>query len=360
MHDDQIDWSRLDRFVRGEGTSAERAALERWVNGDPKRRALAAAMRTVGDTSGPSLRFDAGRALRRVQEQAAPRRGARKMQLALMPESRRSRLTRRSMLFVGAAAAVIATGALSRMRDSARERSPVSPREIITAAGQRATLDLGDGTRVALSPETRLRYPADFGRARSRRELWLDGEATFIVHHDTARVFVVHTPYGSAEDLGTEFAVSTYPEMDGMRLAVREGRVAIRAPDDSARRSTQYGRASDTLAILEPGDVARLGGNGSFDVARRQDVTVMFAGATGALLLRATPLGDAIPLLERWYAIRIHVSDRAMLSRRLTGTFRAESATEALGVIAVALDGKAEWRDNQVTLVTGHERGDDQ
>jgi len=54
------------------------------------------------------------------------------------------------------------------------------------------------------------------------------------------------------------------------------------------------------------------------------------------------------------------VSDRAMLSRRLSGTFRAESATEALGVVAIALDGRAEWKDNQVTLVAGHERGDDQ
>ena len=86
----------------------------------------------------------------------------------------------------------------------------------------------------------------------------------------------------------------------------------------------------------------------------------MFAGAAGELRLESTPLHDAIPLLERWYAIRIHVSDRAMLSRRLSGTFRAESATEALGVVAIALDGRAEWKDNQVTLVAGHERGDDQ
>ena len=361
MDDDQIDWTRLDRFVRGDGTPLERAALDRWVNSDPKRRALADAMRTVGAAkSGPAPPFDAARALRRVQGETTPGRRVRKMQLTLMPESRRSRIIRRLTVISSVAAAIVGAGALSRLRDAATDRASEPPREIVTAAGQRATLDLGDGSRVSLSPGTRLRYRADLGRMTARRELWLDGEATFTVSHDSTRAFVVHTQYGSAEDLGTEFVVNTYPETEGMQLAVREGRVAIRATHDSARRYPERGHTSDTLAILEPGDVARLSGSGSLDLARRQDVAPMFASAAGALRLQSTPLRDAIPRLERWYAIRIRVADSALLPRRLSGTFRAESATEALATIGIALGARAEWRDNQVTLVAGHERGEDQ
>ena len=359
MGDDQIDWTRLDRFVRGTGTPAERAELARWVDADPKLRALAAAMETVGASrSGRAPRFDPAPALRRVQGQIAPRRSIRKLQLTPLPETRRSRLVRRSMLAAGVGIAVVSGVALSRIASHARPEAASAPREIITAAGQRATLDLGDGTRVSLSPETRLRYAADLGRGHAIRELWVDGEATFAVHHDTARAFVVHTPYGSAEDLGTEFVVSTYPEVSGMRLAVRQGRVAIRAPRDSG--GPQRNRRADTLAILEPGDVARLSGAGPLELARGQDVEALFAGARGALVFTSTPLRDAIPRLERWYAIKVRVFDRAILTRRISGTFRAESATEALGIIAIALGGRAEWRDNQVTLVAGHERGDDQ
>jgi transmembrane sensor len=358
MGDDQIDWERLDRFVRGEGSLADRAALERWVDEDPTRRALADAMRSAGaPRSGDAPRFDAARALRRVQRQSAPRRPTNRMRLTLSTESRRTGSRRRVM--VTAIAAVVIAGALT-WRTVPRQRPTDPPREIITAAGQRATLDLGDGTRVSLSPGTRLRYPVDFGRAGARRQVWLDGEAAFRVRHDSARVFVVHTPHGMAEDLGTEFAVNTYPEIRGMRLAVRNGRVAIRAEPDSARRSPGRGRVADTLAILEPGDDARLSETGTLDVMHRQDVATMFAGAAGELLLQSTVLRDAIPLLERWYAIRIHVSDRTMSSRRISGTFRAESATEAVGVIAIALDCKAMWKDNEVTLVAAHERGDDQ
>jgi ferric-dicitrate binding protein FerR (iron transport regulator) len=359
MGDDQIDWERLDRFVRGEGSPADRAALERWVDEDPTRRALADAMRSAGaPRSGDAPRFDAVRALRRVQRQSAPRRPTNRMRLTLSPESRRTGSRRRVMVVMGIAAVVIG-GALT-WRTVPRQRPTDPPREIITAAGQRATLDLGDGTRVSISPGTRLRYPVDFGRAGARRQVWLDGEAAFRVQHDSARALVVHTPYGMAEDLGTEFAVNTYPEVRGMQLAVREGRVAIRAAPDSARRSPGRGRVADTLAILEPGDVARLSETGTLDVMRRQDVATMFAGAAGELVLQSTVLRDAIPLLERWYAIRIHVSDRTMSSRRISGTFRAESATEAVGVIAIALDCKAMWKDNEVTLVAAHERGDDQ
>src|SRR5687767_7294063 len=122
MGDDQIDWERLDRFVRGEGSPAERVVLERWVDDDPKRRALAEAMRSAGvPTSGDARRFDAARALRRVQGQAAPRRPTKTMRLALMPESRRLGLRWRVMVVTGVAAVMIG-GALT-WRTAMRQRS---------------------------------------------------------------------------------------------------------------------------------------------------------------------------------------------------------------------------------------------
>ena len=94
--------------------------------------------------------------------------------------------------------------------------------------GQQANLDLSDGTRVVLSPESHLRIPGDFAAPGGRREVTLEGEAYFAVTHDSLRPFVVHKAHGSAEDLGTAFIVSAYPETEGTRLAVREGQVALR------------------------------------------------------------------------------------------------------------------------------------
>jgi hypothetical protein len=58
-----VDWERLDRFVRGDASRSELEASHRWVAADPTLTALAAAMRTVGAGLVPvGKRFDAAAA----------------------------------------------------------------------------------------------------------------------------------------------------------------------------------------------------------------------------------------------------------------------------------------------------------
>jgi transmembrane sensor len=234
-----------------------------------------------------------------------------------------------------------------------------APREVVTAMGERSSLTLSDGSRITVLAGSRLTIPGDLGRG-GRRQVWLEGEAFFDVVHDSLRPFVVHTRHGVAEDLGTEFVVSTYPEMSGMRLAVREGLVALRSATDTApaAKATFPPPPADTIALLGPGDVARVSRDGAVAVARHQDVGGFFAAAEGVLALQAVPLRDAIPRIERWYAITIAVPDRALLARRVTGTFREESAESALGSVAMALEARAVWTGTRVTLVMDHQRGE--
>src|SRR5262249_15130343 len=155
------------------------------------------------------------------------------------------------------------------------------------------------------------------------REVWLEGEASFNVEHDSALAFVVHTPNGSVEDLGTDFVLDTYPEIHGLRIAVRDGRVVVRSREDSAT-------SSRIIATLGRGDVARVSVAGRVALSRQQDVALYYAGTEGSLVLTATQFKDAIPRLERWYGIRIHASDPSLLARRVSGAFRNESATTTL------------------------------
>jgi hypothetical protein len=65
---DEIDWERLDRFVCGRGTVGEQGGLAEWAGGDPRRVALAAAMRTIGRSHARSaFRPEAQPALARIQ-----------------------------------------------------------------------------------------------------------------------------------------------------------------------------------------------------------------------------------------------------------------------------------------------------
>jgi ferric-dicitrate binding protein FerR (iron transport regulator) len=349
MDDSVMDWEHLERYIRRDGTAAELDALDAWVNADPRRRALADAMRIVGrapDQPAPS-RWDVDRALRRVRRQ-------RHLPRMTVGVSRRKWLEI-SVAALGAAA-IIAMFMIPGPAPRRPEPELQPAREMVTAPGQRASFTLSDGTRLALSPASRVSIPAGFGNSRSgarTREVWLEGEASFNVEHDSVLAFVVHTPSGSVEDLGTDFVLDTYPEIQGLRVAVREGRVVLKSRDDSAT-------STRVLATLGRGDVARVSAAGRVAVSRQQDVALYYAGTEGSLVLAGTRFKDAIPRLERWYGIRIHASDPSLLARPVSGAFRNESATTTLGIIALALDSKAVWHGNEVTVEPNHGTGESQ
>ena len=146
-----------------------------------------------------------------------------------------------------------------------------------------------------------------------------------------------------------------------MRLAVREGRVAMHAQPRNAAGSliqTTSPSFMDTVAILGKGDISLLSRSGNLTVSRGQRLEPLFAEAEGTLMLKAVMLKDAIPRLERWYGIQVRVADRVLLSRRVSGSFRFESSTAALGVIALALESTATWRQTEVTLAPDPQRGE--
>lgn len=83
---------------------------------------------------------------------------------------------------------------------------------------------LSDGTRVHANAESRLTYPVSF--TGNKREVYLTGEALFEVAKDTLHPFIVHTPYGIVEVVGTRFNVNTY-EKNQTTVTLEEGAVKV-------------------------------------------------------------------------------------------------------------------------------------
>lgn len=80
-------------------------------------------------------------------------------------------------------------------------------RRITTYQDKEYWLTLDDGTLVHLNYNTRMVCPERF--IDGTRDVILDGEAYFMVAHDSRHPFVVHTPQGDIRVYGTEFNVST-------------------------------------------------------------------------------------------------------------------------------------------------------
>ncbi len=218
-------------------------------------------------------------------------------------------------------------------------------REYATTRGQRAALQLPDGTRLVLAPESRVRIPATFGM--EAREITLEGEAMFDVVHDAARPFRVRAKHAIAEDLGTRFSVRAYAEDSVVAVAVAEGVVALGTASDSGDRLT-HGVAQGVL--LHAGEFGALGPAGTVTTARGPQVIDYLRWADGKLVVAALPLREVVTKLNRWYGVDIRLATPALGSRRVTATFSDDSAATAVEFLASFLGLSATRSGDRYTL----------
>jgi transmembrane sensor len=344
MNARQIDWARLERYVRREGTFEEIASDERWVQADPELAALAQAMGSIGRPPGAwSHDWD---------ERAIWQRIRRRMPWYAQA-ARRDRLDprfafARQAALVAAAALVISASVVALRSPAtppaAMDAAAVAPREVATGRGQRAVLDLSDGSRVTLGPESRLRIPASFRSEAGPRDVELAGEGYFVVHHDTTRPFKVHTAAGIAEDLGTAFVVTAHPETRGMQVVVTDGVVALRRNGSPA--------TTPPLVTLTKGNLGRLDRSGTATVTTVVDPSSFIAWTEGEVRFDGTPLRDALPVLSRWYGVDIRLADRSLGGRRITASFTDQSPNQVLDALSLLLRLRLEQSGESITLHT--------
>lgn len=112
-----------------------------------------------------------------------------------------------------------------------------------TSAGQWHRQTLEDGTLLALDGSTAVDIELSAGRRIVRLlqgRIWVD------VAPDPDRPFVVVTPFGDMQALGTRFIVSLTPE--AAQLTMLESRVSIMPPGNAAPRVLEAGQQIDVTA----------------------------------------------------------------------------------------------------------------
>ena len=332
---DPTDWHLIDRYLTGEATPDETAALQARAKSDP-----------AWATTVELLRADAtaARSTTRDTDLAWSRLQSRLVATPASPQRRtRTPLHARPWFRIAAAILVIASAlALWQLR------SPTSstPRNVETndmvaesaPNGTRRTITLGDGSQVTLNAGSTLRWPRTFGRGA--RDVYLAGEAFFSVTHDATAPFRVHARGTVAHDLGTRFTVRAYPELAHVEVAVTDGAVSLR-----------HDRTASDSAILRAGQLGRLGQTGAPTVESNVPLDRWTAWTGGALILDGLTLADAIPQLERWYDVDITIADSALARRRITARFRDETLPQMLDALTLALGARVQQSGRAVTLV---------
>jgi len=166
----------------------------------------------------------------------------------LLPEEPAPRRASRTILWGAIAAVLIAVVAIG-IRPWMSDRAP----EVVAyraPAGQSREVRLSSGVVATLAPGSVLRV-ADSGKA----PMTLDGTAFFDVRHKDGQPLVVHAGGYEIRDVGTRFEVSTGGAM--VRIAVTEGLVAVRSPNNAGEVEVSAGKAllltgADGAADLRP------------------------------------------------------------------------------------------------------------
>ncbi len=314
----------LERYLAGEASAGDAQAVRDWLADHPDNPLLLDDLRLI-------RRVAAGR----IPESSVDATWAKARRALDVP--RQPRRSRRPLVVALAAAAVLV--ALIGTRGVLR-RTP-QWREYATTVAQRMVVRLRDGTQVTIAPKSRVRYAADYGRAR--RELYLDGEAYFQVTPDSQRPLRVHTTQSVTEDLGTAFVVRAY-DQSATEVVVAEGRVTLSRADTTAATRTP-------ALVLEARDLGRLDPSGVTAVRRGVDVGRYLAWTRGVLAFDGTPLGDVVVTLGRWYNVEIRLADSTLAARRLTATFQNESIDLVLQRIALTVGLRVERADGFVLLL---------
>lgn len=335
----------LLKFIAGGATANDISAVGEWLEADPSHRAelqllecawvLAGTPRTPApDSSALWRRIEAAMepdARQHENHAPTPLRIAGGRTLTLMPPAprswRRSTPLRVAAAALAAAAAVVLV-ALPAQRHSASDSSaPTALRTFATQRGERAEIRLPDGSRVILNAASVLRMPVAFGK--DTRELFLDGEAYFEVKHDATRPFNIRTPRGITQDLGTRFVIVAYKIDTSESVAVEEGSVSLR------------GTAAAPI-VLQAGDVGRVSSHGIVSRERPRDIDRYFNWLDGVIQFDNSTLADAVPVLERQYDLRIHLTDSSLARKRFTGSFTSGDIDQLMKGLAFLLDARYE------------------
>lgn len=213
------------------------------------------------------------------------------------------------------------------------------------------TVRLEDGSRVRLSPNAELRYPARF--ATEKREVKLTGEAFFEIAEDHKHPFYVEAGQIVTKVLGTSFSIRAKPGDAEVEVTVSTGKVSVFEKEKGeASKSNKNGNG----VILPPNHRV------TFSTRNKQFVTQLVEEPTSPLEVIAKiggnfqyediPLAKILSDLEEAYSIEIELDQRAMGECPLTANLSRKTLYPQLEIICAAIQGTYEVKGTTI-LISG-------
>lgn len=216
---------------------------------------------------------------------------------------------------------------------------------VATGPNQLRSLNLPDGSRVALNSNSSIQIPR-IGYGWLSRRVSLTGDAVFDVKHlPNNQPFLVQATDGlTVEVLGTEFSVRTRAER--AEVVLKRGKVNLHyATSDKPTQNL----------LMKPGDRVTLDSRGSLHLQNQTDTTRFANWRYRLFSFNSTPLRDVASQIQKVFGVTVQLADPMLAQRTLTGTIRAGSSDELAEALAELLGLKISHRDSNLIFSTASE-----
>ncbi|HEY4108673.1 FecR family protein [Puia sp.] len=239
--------------------------------------------------------------------------------------------------WLAAAAAVLAVIALLWVLKPANP-STEEYNTVTTRAGSRSKVQLPDGTTVWLNADSRLTYKVN----SHEREVQLTGEAYFDVAKDKAHPFRVRTPTIDILVLGTAFDVRSYTNDHNTEASLFQGSVEVTLRNNPDKKiilhpeekiTVQNNEATVSGIKTKPGSADAdppLLTLGKVHRQQKDSSIIETLWTKNQLYFDDRTLEEVGFQLERWFGVRVTITDESLKRRRFSADFKEESLTEVM------------------------------
>lgn len=207
---------------------------------------------------------------------------------------------------------------------------------LLTQSGNEYRITLADGTKVHLNYNTKLKYPAAFGK--KERLVYLEGEAFFDVAPDKERPFYVVTHGMKIKQYGTSFNVNNFSP-DETSVVLVKGSIAL-IPDNNSSE-----------LMLKPGQRAILNLPQKNVCVDNVNVVTYTSWNNGYFNFEDESLEKIMRSISQWYNVEVKFETDKLKELRFTGILdRYSTINPILRAISRTVDVKIKITKGVITI----------
>jgi ferric-dicitrate binding protein FerR (iron transport regulator) len=373
MHDDQF-WQLVSLKLSGEATQEELSELKILLQENPElglRLEILHNLWNKAPVTPQARRTDAlNRHLQRLSnhlsEPVLQYETAGAVEEELVDEEpekdRKSRLYAGFWPITGIAASLAAAFILLNPWAPKKNAAQVAQNTISTKPGSKSKIQLPDGSQVWLNADSRITYDESF--RGPFREVQLTGEAYFDIARDKDHPFIIHASTIDVKVLGTSLNIRSYTNEKNTETVLIHGSIEVTLRNSPDRKIIL--KPNEKLVVLNGKAMVVKGGKQADDGDDDDDKPVITlkkahfrekdSTATEVLWVKnklafdQESLEDVALKIERWYNVKMFITEESLKNTAYSGVFEDESLRQVMEALRLTGNFRYTINKREITI----------